>query len=401
MPDPVALRDLAIAACRRAGFHRIGIVPIAPSQRAAVYAAWLAAGHHGEMAYLATAEHVAGRADPSVLLDGARTAIVVALAYGSDAPPPPVDDGVVPLRGVIARYARGTDYHLILRDRLQQVAAALVEAAGPIGVRVCVDSAPLPERELAERAGLGFAAKNTMLIAPGLGSYVVLGELLLTVELAATGAAPERSRCGGCRACLDACPTGAFVDAYVLDARRCISYLTIEHDGAIPIELRAAMGARIFGCDVCQEVCPWNAAAPERATPAFELLPRDLEHAWPALDRLATIGANQLRGFVRRTALRRIDRARLQRNVAVALGNSADARAVAPLAALIASPSPLVRGHAAWALAELAAAVPHAIDPARALIAAATAREADPDAAAELGAAAARLASAATSRPGS
>ena len=386
MIGPVALRDLAIAACQRAGFHRIGIVPIEPSKRAATYQAWLAAGHHGEMTYLASPEHVAGRADPSVLLEGARTAIIVALAYGADAPPAPG-----PLRGVIARYARGTDYHLVLRDRLREVADALTAVAGPIGARVCVDSAPLPERELAERAGLGFAAKNTMLIAPGLGSYVVLGELLLTAELAPTDGKPERSRCGGCRACLDACPTGAFVDAFVLDARRCISYLTIEHDGAIPVELRAAMGPRIFGCDVCQEVCPWNASAPERTTPAVELTARDLDHVWPDLERLAIIGANQLRGFVRRTALRRIDRARLQRNVAVALGNSADARALAPLAALVTSPTALVRGHAAWALGELGATVAAARAPARALLAAAATVEADPATTAEIIAAAALL----------
>lgn len=388
MIDPVALRALAIAACQRAGFHRIGIVPVEPSRRAAVYQAWLAAGHHGEMTYLATPEHVAGRADPGALLAGARTAIVVALAHGVDAPAPP---GPVPLRGAIARYARGTDYHLILRGKLRAVADELAAAAGPIGARVCVDSAPVPERELAERAGLGFTAKNTMLIAPGLGSYVVLGELLLTAEIAASGGAPERSRCGACRACLDACPTGAFTDAYVLDARRCISYLTIEHDGAIPIALRAAMGTRVFGCDVCQEVCPWNASAPERAAPAAELTPRDLDHAWPDLERLATIGANQLRAFVRRTALRRIDRPRLQRNVAVALGNTGDARALAPLAALLDGPVALVRGHAAWGLGELAAAVPAVRPAARALVAAAAAREADADAAAELAAATARI----------
>ncbi|MBK7198559.1 MAG: tRNA epoxyqueuosine(34) reductase QueG [Myxococcales bacterium] len=382
--DPAALRDAAIAACKAAGFHRVGIVPLAPSARADGYRAWLAAGHHGEMSYLATPEHVAGRADATTLLPGARTAIVVALAYGADAPPP---DGPVALRGAIARYARGTDYHLVVRDRLQTVAAALVALAGPLAWRVCVDAAPLAERELAERAGLGFTAKNTMVIAPGLGSYVVLGELLLAADVAPVIAEASRARCGDCRACLDACPTGAFVDAYVLDARRCISYLTIEHAGPIPRELRAAMGTRIFGCDVCQEVCPWNAAAPARAQPAAELIARDREHAAPALARLATIGANQLRQFVKRTALRRIDRPRLLRNVAVALGNTGDAAALAPLCALLANPAAQVRGHAAWGLGALAAAVPEAAAAARAALAAAAAAEADPDVCAELAAA--------------
>jgi epoxyqueuosine reductase len=385
---PEALRDLVVASARRHGFHRVGIVPIEPGRRTDLYRDWLAAGHHGEMAYLATPEHLAGRADPRALLAAARTVIVVALAYGKDAPPPP--GGV---RGLIARYARGTDYHMVVRDRLRLVAGELAAAlARPVASRVCVDAAPLAERELAERAGLGFAAKNTMLIAPGLGSYVVLGELLVDAELAATPP-PARDRgCGQCRACLDACPTGAFVDAYVLDARRCISYLTIEHDGPIPPELRPAMGAMIFGCDVCQEVCPYNAAAPDRHPPAAELTPRDAAHAHPDLVALAAAGANQLRQFVKRTALRRVDRRRLLRNVAVALGNSGAPDAAPAAIALLAHTEALVRGHAAWAVATLAGAGAVDVSAAAAALAASIGREADPDAAAELADAAARVA---------
>ncbi|HVV87598.1 MAG TPA: tRNA epoxyqueuosine(34) reductase QueG [Kofleriaceae bacterium] len=389
-PDPVAARDAAVALARRHGFHRVGIVPVEPSRRHELYRAWLAAGRHGEMAYLASPEQVAARADPRALVAGARTVLVAAIAYGGDPGAVPADR----LRGTIARYARGTDYHLVVRDRLRALADDLAAALGrPIGARPCVDAAPLAERELAEQAGLGFVAKNTMVIAPGLGSYVLLGELLLDVELAATEAPVQRSRCGACRACLDACPTGAFVDAFVLDARRCISYLTIEHDGPIPRELRAAIGDRIFGCDVCQEVCPWNAAAPDRAAPAAELTARDADHAHPDLLALAAIGANQLRRFVRRTALRRIDRARLLRNVAVALGNSRDPRAVPALLSLVAHAVPLVRGHAAWALAELAAG--GTTDAATIAAALDRARATEPDAAAraELDDAAARLAS--------
>ncbi len=387
-PSPEVLRDLVVDAARRHGFHRVGIVQVEPSRRSELYRDWLAAGRHGEMAYLATPEHVAGRADPRAVLDAARTVIVVALAYGKDAPPIP--GGV---RGLIARYARGTDYHMVVRDRLQLVAGELCAALGrAVASRVCVDSAPLAERELAERAGLGFAAKNTMLIAPGLGSYVVLGELLVDAELAATEPPARDKGCGQCRACLDACPTGAFVDAFVLDARRCISYLTIEHDGPIPPELRRALGNRIFGCDVCQEVCPYNAAAPDRHPPAAELTARDADHASPDLIALAAAGANQLRQFVKRTALRRVDRRRLLRNVAVALGNSGEARAVPSAFALLAHPEALVRGHAAWAVAEL---VEHgAVDAATATsaLASAAAVERDAGAAAELAAAATRTA---------
>jgi epoxyqueuosine reductase len=209
------------------------------------------------------------------------------------------------------------------------------------------------EREWAERGGLGFVAKNTMLIAPGLGSYVVLGELLVDVDLAAPAVEPLKPRCGSCRACLDACPTGAFRDAYVLDARRCISYLTIEHEGVIPRELRAQIGTWVFGCDVCQEVCPFNAG--EGEPPDRRLSPRDAEHALPDLIALAARGANQMRQFVRRTALRRVSREILLRNVAVALGNTGSPDAIPALVSLLAATSPLVRLHAAWALGQLGA----------------------------------------------
>ncbi len=384
--DPVAARDLALTLARGHGFHRVAIVPVIASARHALYQAWLAAGHHGEMAYLASPEHVAAKADPRALVAGARTLLVTALAYGGEPGPIPADR----LRGTIARYARGTDYHLVVRDRLRALADDLARALGrPLVARPCVDAAPLAERELAFQGGLGFVAKNTMIIAPGLGSYVVLGELLLDVELAPTAAAPERTRCGTCSACLDACPTGAFVDPFVLDARRCISYLTIEHDGPIPVELRAAIGDRIFGCDVCQEVCPWNAG--ERPAPAAELTPRDVDHAHPDLLALAAIGANQLRQFVKRTALRRIDRTRLLRNVAVALGNSRDARAIAALTALMAHAAPLVRGHAAWALAELVVVDVAPATTIATVLVTALAREADDGARAELTAALSRL----------
>ncbi|MGN6104079.1 MAG: tRNA epoxyqueuosine(34) reductase QueG [Kofleriaceae bacterium] len=356
------------AIARELGFTRAAVVPIEPPRRHDLYTHWLAAGHAGEMAYLATPAHTETRADLTALLDSARALIVVALAYHR-ADPVPADRLV---RGRIARYTRGEDYHLVLRDKLVALAERLAEALGrPVATRPCVDSAPILEREWAERGGLGFVAKNTMLIAPGAGSYVVLGELLVDVELPISAPeAPTAPRCGSCRACLDACPTGAFVDAYVLDARRCISYLTIEHHGAIPRELRASIGTWVFGCDVCQEVCPYNAGKPPPADP--RLAARSLDHALPDLIALAARGANQMRQFVRRSALRRVPRDVLLRNVAVALGNTGAPEAIPALISLLESRDPLVRGHAAWALGRFA-------DPAaRAALEAAQAREGDP-----------------------
>ena len=332
---------------KQIGFHRAAIVPIEAPRRHELYTSWLAAGMHGEMAYLADATN-GSRADLRTLLGDARSLVVVALAYERRDPP-----GLVGLRGKIARYARGDDYHLVLRDKLVLLADRLANELGrPVAARPCVDSAPVLEREWAERGGLGFVAKNTMLIAPGLGSYVVLGELLLDVELAPTAPeSPPKPRCGSCRACLDACPTGAFADAYVLDARKCISYLTIEHEGVIPRELRAQIGTWVFGCDVCQEVCPFNAG--EGEPPG--LSPRDGEHALPDLIALAARGANQMRQFVRRTALRRVSRDILLRNAAVALGNTGSPDAIPALVSLLAHKSALVRAHAVWALAQLGA----------------------------------------------
>ena len=333
---------------REIGFHRAAVIPIEAPRRHELYTSWLAAGHAGEMTYLAQPEHIEQRADLQSLLGVARSLVVVALAYDRRDPEAPVA-----LRGKVARYARGEDYHLVMRDKLVALGDALSKRLGrPVATRPCVDSAPVLEREWAERAGLGFVAKNTMLIAPGLGSYVVLGELLVDVELPVT-AEPQKPRCGSCRACLDACPTGAFVDAFVLDARRCISYLTIEHEGVIPRELRAQMGTWVFGCDVCQEVCPFNAGSGEEPDPL--LRPRSVEHALPDLIALAAKGANQIRQLVKRTALRRISRDILLRNVAVALGNTGSPDAIPALTALLQQRSPLVRAHAVWALRRLGA----------------------------------------------
>ena len=347
------------AAGQGLGFVRVGFAAIDPFELGAErLSAWLHAGQHAHMDYLVDGP----RHDPRQLLEGAKTLIAVALSY-------PAGDGLValrraedgpPLTGIVARYARGEDYHDVMRKKLRRLADAVANLLGrPVLARHCVDTAPLLERAAAERAGLGFAAKSTMTIIPGVGSYVMLGELLIDAEIAAD--APMAPRCGSCRACLDACPTGAIVEDHVVDARRCISYLTIESSGAIPRDLRPLIGGRVFGCDICQEVCPFNASA-EGKPSAPELAPRP-SLAAPDLIGLLELGSARYRQLVKGTALRRTHRAQLARNAAIALGNSKDARAVIPLArAVAAHSSGLVRGHAAWALGELGAAAREAAE---------------------------------------
>ncbi|MBC7795039.1 MAG: tRNA epoxyqueuosine(34) reductase QueG [Clostridia bacterium] len=329
------IRDAALAL----GFARVGFTPVEPFVRGAVALAdWLEKGRHGDMTYMA--EH--NRADPKSMLEQARTLIVVAFPYTRTVPEPP------PMHGRVARYAMGRDYHTIIHSKLLALAAKVSEIAErPILSRLCVDSAPILEREAAERAGVGFIAKNTMSIAPGLGSYFFLGELLVDLDIAYSS--PERTRCGSCNKCIDACPTGAIVDAHVLDARRCISYLTIEMQGVIPRELRPLIGSWIYGCDICQEVCPFNASKTERAIPQ-EMAPRFTS---VELGRLMNIGSSQFKQLTKGSAMRRVNRYTLQRNAAVALGNSKDPRAVPLLIeALRNHKSALVRAHAAWGLTQ-------------------------------------------------
>ncbi len=374
--SPDAARDVIVEAAAALGFHRVGVVAVGPARRYRAYREWLAAGHHGTMRYMADHGHIEARRDVRALLEHARTAVVVALAYDPgfsagpaaadpaasepdpSAPDPSEPDAGAPARGVISRYARGDDYHGVLKRKLYRLAERVGEAAGgEVGARPCVDSAPVLERDLAEAAGLGFTGKNTMLISPGLGSYTVLGELLLTVAASPTpvDARTVRDRCGDCRACLDACPTDAFPAPYTLDARRCVSYLTIEHQGPIDPALRPGLGAMIFGCDICQEVCPFNARAPARHAPDPALAARTAERGAPDLLSLLSRGSNQLRRYVEGSPLRRTNRHQLRRNVCVALGNVGDARALPALTGALSDKSPLVRGHAAWALGRVGA----------------------------------------------
>jgi epoxyqueuosine reductase len=346
---PAELGQMVRDEATQLGFARVGFAPAQAWERHAFYASWLADGHAGEMAYLHDGSEL--RRSPAALLEGARTVVSVALSYAHPE--------LVPVerlaRGRIARYARGDDYHTVMKPRLARLAERVAERLGrPIAWRACVDTAHLLEREAASAAGVGFIAKNTLVIAPGLGSWLLLGELLVDVAIAGEDTSPESApRCGRCRACLDACPTGAFTDAYTLDARRCISYLTIEHRGAIPRDLRPLMGDWIAGCDVCQEVCPFNQSECARSGGDARFAPA-VERSLPSLVALLGMGAARFRKWVRRTALRRIHRAQLLRNVAVALGNVGGPAEVPALHAALQQETPLVRAHLAWALGQIA-----------------------------------------------
>jgi epoxyqueuosine reductase len=385
--EPVAAAALFRAEALALGFARVGFTPVSPVARHDVYRDWLARGYAAEMRYLD--EQADERRDPRAVLSSARTIVTVALSYAhADPADVPADRLARGPRGRIARYARGEDYHVVLKNKLRALAAAVAQKSGhAVAFVPCVDTAPLLERELASAGGIGFQAKNTMLIAPGLGSFVLLGELLTELDCAPGPLDDATPKCGQCTRCLEACPTGAFVDAYTLDARRCISYLTIENPGAIPRELRPLVGDHVFGCDICQDVCPFNAGAqqaPRQAAP--ELAPRP-GYGRPSLVRLLGLGAAQFRKWQRDSALRRIHRPQLLRNVAVALGNTGGADELPPLMHALGEPWPLVRAHVAWAIAQIASRVelsPVGADALVALLVAALARETDAEARAEL-----------------
>ena len=373
-----ALKREIRAAARACGFDQVGFAPADPPLHADVYQGWLARGHHGEMAYLAREDAVRRRLDPRQALPGCRTLIVVSLLYGAKpgappgAPPsartpgaggdavrvsaePRASDRCLP---IVARYALGRDYHDVFEERLDDLAAAIERLAPGTRTKRYVDYGPVLERDHAQRAGLGWIGKNTMLLHPDLGSYFMLGELL--TDLAVDPDPPfVHDRCGTCRRCIDACPTDAILDGRMLDARLCISYLTIELRDAIPEALRPAIGTRVFGCDICQEVCPWNSDAPLPARAPFEprpgqpMPPTDMI-AWA--EELADLDADRFRARYRGTAFSRPGRDGLLRNLAVGLGNAGDPAARPILRRLEADPSSLVREHARWARTRIATA---------------------------------------------
>jgi epoxyqueuosine reductase len=306
-------------------------------------AEYVQAGRHGEMAWMAaTAER---RAHPRAMWAEARSAIVLGMNYGPDRDPLAVLDE--PARGAISVYAQGDDYHELIKRRLKALARFLQSRFGG-ELKVFVDTAPLLEKPLAERAGLGWQGKHTNLVSREFGSWLFLGSILTTLELAPDP--PGTAGCGTCRACLDVCPTDAFPAPYQLDARRCISYLTIELKAPIPREFRAALGNRIYGCDDCLAVCPWNKfaqVAREQTLHAREALRA------PALADLARLDDAGFRALFAKSPVKRIGRDRFLRNVAYAIGNSADPALAAEAERLLDDPAPLVRGAAVWALSRL------------------------------------------------
>ena len=319
---------------RELGFPVVGVATVEPMDPAPLRE-WLEAGYGAEMQYLQ--RHLPLRANLDAVLPGVRSVIVMALPYPG---PTPGESAI----GAVARYARGADYHDVAREGLERLWMEICLRYPDARGRIFVDSGPLPERELARRAGLGWVGTHSCLIHPDLGSRFVIGEILTTLDLPPTR--PISGSCGTCRACRDACPTGAIVAPGVIDARRCLSYLTIEHKGSIPEEFRPLMGTRLFGCDSCGDVCPYNRRVgqmPSPLQPAPDLLAPDLR----AILRLTPADfATRFRG----TPIYRTKRSGLLRNACIALGNLGDPTAIPDLREALSDEEPLVREHAAWAL---------------------------------------------------
>lgn len=331
---------------RALGFDLAGIAPAYPAPHLDLYRAWLSHGYHGEMGYLARPDRVERRKDPAKILPGARSILCVGLNYYPGPLPATIERD--PSRGLISNYAWGADYHDLMLPRLEELAAFITAEAGrKVACRAYVDTGPVLERAYAVEAGLGFIGKNTSLIHPKMGSWLFLGVILLDIALE-PAAEKVSASCGSCTRCLDACPTGALVAPYVLDARRCISYLTIELKGPIPRELRPLMGNRIYGCDVCQAVCPWQRFAKPTSEALFR--PGEPDRAAPLLLDLMALDEEEFHRRYEGAPIFRTGRGRLLRNVAVALGNWGDERAIPALALALADAEPLVREHAAWAL---------------------------------------------------
>jgi epoxyqueuosine reductase len=359
MGAPATLAAEIKRRARELGFDLVGITNAKPPPHSAEFRQWLHDSFHGEMAYMK--RNAAKRIDPMKVLPDARSVIVVAISYFSEDRAPSVgavfnrDSGgeadgsriqSAPTRQLmprVARYAWGTrDYHEVLREKLKQLSDFVSEIGGT-GARALwyVDTGPILERDLAQRAGIGFIGKHTNLISRKLGNWIFIGEVLTNLELPPD--VLEREYCGTCRRCIDACPTRAIVAPHQLDARLCISYLTIELKGSIPVELRSVIGDRVFGCDDCLEVCPWNRFA--RQSPVREFQRREL----PPLTEFLSWDGQKFGNFFRGTPIFRIKRRGFLRNVCVALGSIGDETALPALERAMSDPEPLVREHAAWA----------------------------------------------------
>jgi len=349
--DLYATKQSLIDGARALGFSRLGVASVEIAEDARHLLRWLAAGYHGEMEYMQ--KHGTMRTRPQDLAPGTVRVLSVRMDYwpaeSANAESVLADS----TRGYISRYALGRDYHKVMRQSLARLAEATARRIGPFGYRVCVDSAPVLEKAFARNAGLGWIGKHTNLIARDAGSWFFIGEILTDLPLPVDE--PASAHCGTCSACIPACPTAAIIAPHQLDARRCISYLTIEHKSAIPVELRPALGNRIYGCDDCQLVCPWNKFAQAAAHPDFKVRNR-LDAT--QLTELFAWTEVEFDERMRGSAIYRIGYERWSRNIAVALGNApTSADVIAALRARRSDPSELVREHVEWALARHSASV--------------------------------------------
>ena len=344
----IEIRQLAA----RHGFDRCRITrPAVASRHADGLKRWVDAGMHADMSWMAEADRMGRRTQPESMLDQVKSVISLAVRYT-----PPTYSLAEACkaggRGVITAYAHGDDYHDVIKKRLKALARELDELLGRHDQRVFNDTAPVLEHAMAESAGLGWQGKHSLSLHRDLGSWFLLAEIFTTAEIEPDE--PATNHCGSCTDCIRACPTGAIVAPYVVDARRCISYLTIEHGGFIPAELRPLMGNRIFGCDDCQLVCPWNDHAATQEPLLEDLLKPRPENVLPELSQLLRLDAQGFAERFRKSPVKRTKRGGLLRNVCIAMGNSGNAGFVSDLLAVLADEEPLIRGHAAWALAQLA-----------------------------------------------
>ncbi|MCZ6876079.1 MAG: tRNA epoxyqueuosine(34) reductase QueG [bacterium] len=348
LPSPLSNHQLTQqikTQARALGFDLVGVAPVHDSPELAFFERWIEAGYAGEMHYLA--RNMARRRDIRQVLPGAQSVVVCGLNYDTDYPYSTTQDD--PLRGWIARYAWSNDYHDLMQDKLEKLRAYVAARMPPDAAgKLYVDTGPVVERVYAKYAGLGWFGKNTCLIDKRLGSWLYLGELILTIPLLYDR--PTTDHCGTCTRCIDACPTEAILEPYVLDSKRCISYLTIELKGAIPEDLRSQMGAHVFGCDICQDVCPWNRKRQFTIEPELQPQPHQVH---PPLAELARLTPQAFKQAFRGTALERSKRRGLLRNVCVAMGNSGQSAFIPLLEGLLDDEEALVREHAAWALAQL------------------------------------------------
>lgn len=332
------------------GFNLVGLTRAEPSPQLAAYHRWIERGMHGAMGYMARPDRIVRRENLQEILPGAQSMIIVGLDYHTQ----PVPEKTLndPSRGRIAAYARGLDYHDIMQKMLESLVEWIqAQMQQRSGEKVYVDTGAILERSHARQAGMGFTGKNTMLIHPRRGSNFFIGEIITTLELSEYDTPHQPTMCGTCTRCLTACPTDAFPEPYVLDARRCISYHTIENKGSIPLALRPSFGNWIFGCDICQDVCPWQRFTIPTNIPQFQ--PPDMWHIAPSLDEALMLDETTFKQIYAGTPIHRIKRRRFVRNACVAAGNSQDTRLIPYLIQLLYDHEPLVRSHAAWALHRL------------------------------------------------